>query len=264
MTRASALYSLASGVFMAWGTICVGFGGGCWLVVVLLVAGAVFGYWQIIGRPFSFNAMLNTQLLAQVLDHPQELTSSASSTARCSISIRASSTIIRWPRGEYDTTRCAPTRPRSGAGTRPKLSPQEKLSYDIALWADDRALADEKYPWLGADGQAYPVNQAFRHPEGPAEFPALAARDQERQAGAALCRAPAGDGEGAGRGVDADVARQAGLGVVPPDFIVDDDIDQMKALIADRSRRTTCWSPIWRRNRRTAVRSLGRTRRDGN
>jgi uncharacterized protein (DUF885 family) len=205
---------------------------GLLLVVVLLVAGAVYGYWQIVGRPFSFNAMLNAQALEQVIGHPQELTSVGivDGTFLDFHSGKLDPYSLQDRQREYDFARRSETEIKRW--DRSKLSPQEQLSYDIALWTDARALADEKYPWLGADGQAYPVNQAFGIQKNLPNFllsqhaiknAKLARRYVERL----RAMGPVLDA------VDADVTRQARLGVVPPDFIVDDDIDQMRALIAD-------------------------------
>jgi uncharacterized protein (DUF885 family) len=111
------------------------------------------------------------------------------------------------------------------------LTPQEQLSYDIAVWSYDRALSGRKYPWIGANGQAYPVNQAFGVQKELPNF--LLSQHLIRNARLARhyvdrLNAAAGVLDA----VNADVARQAKLGVVPPDFVVDDSIDQMKTLIA--------------------------------
>jgi uncharacterized protein (DUF885 family) len=204
---------------------------GLLVVVVLLVAGAVFGYWQLIGQPFSFNAMLNTQLLEQGLDHPQILTSigAIDGTALDFHSGKLDDYSLKARKKEYDTVRANEAAIK--AWDRSKLSPQEQLSYDIAVWEYDRALADEKYPWLGANGQPYPVNQAFGIQKELPNF----LLSQHAITNAKLARRYVDRLSAMAHILDAvntDVARQATLGVVPPDFIVDDDIDQMKTLIA--------------------------------
>jgi len=130
---------------------------------------------------------------------------------------------------EYDTLRADEAAIKSW--DRSKLSPQEKLSYDIAVWEYDRELANQKYPWLGANGQAYPVNQAFGIQKELPNF----LLSQHAIKNAKLARRYVDRLRAMAKVLDAvngDVARQATLGVVPPDFVVDDDIDQMKTLIA--------------------------------
>jgi uncharacterized protein (DUF885 family) len=205
---------------------------GLLVVVLLLVAGAVFVYWQIVGQPFSFNAMLNTQLIEQGIDHPQELTSIGviDGTVLDFHSGKLDDYSLGARRKEYDTVRADEAAIK--AWDRSKLSPQEQLSYDIAMWEYDRELANAKYPWLGANGQAYPVNQAFGIQKNLPNF--LLSQHQIKNA--KLARRYVDRLRAMARvldTVDGDVARQARLGVVPPDFIVDDDIDQMRALIAD-------------------------------
>lgn len=201
------------------------------VVVVLLIGAGIVGYWQIVGQPFSFNAMLNRQALADVIDRPQLLTSVAvlDGTMLDFHSGKLDPYSLADRQRTYDRTRAYEAQVK--AWDRSKLTRQEQLSYDIAVWGDDRELADEKYPWLGANGQAYPVNQAFGIQKGLPNFllsqhqitnAKLARRYVDRlHAMAAVLDA-----------VNADVARQAKAGVVPPDFIVDDSIDQMKTLIA--------------------------------
>jgi uncharacterized protein (DUF885 family) len=201
------------------------------VVVLLLAGGAVWGYWEIIGQPFSFNAMLNTQALEEIPDHPQVLTSLGV----------IDGTILDFHSGKLDRyglderareyARARQDEAEVKAWDKTKLSPQERISWEIAVWNDDRELANAKYPWLGADGWAYPVNQAFGIQKDLPNF--LLSQHQIKNAKLArryverLRAIPA-----VLDAVNADVARQARLGVVPPDFIVDDDIAQMTGLIA--------------------------------
>src|SRR5204863_8744839 len=84
---------------------------------------------------------------------------------------------------------------------------------------------------LGANGQLYPVNQAFGIQKDLPNF--LLSRHQIRNA--KLARSYVDRLRATGPVLDAvtaDVHRQATLGVIPPDFIIDDNIDQIKTLIA--------------------------------
>jgi uncharacterized protein (DUF885 family) len=204
---------------------------GLLLLVVALVAAGIWGYWVVIGRPFSFNAMLNRQALSEVFDYPQALTSVGviDGTWLDFHSGKLNRYSLYERQKGYDTARKNEAEIKSW--DRASLSPQEQLSYDIVLWADDRVLANEKYPWLAASGQAYPVNQAFGIQKDLPNF----LLSQHRISNAKLAshyvdrlRAMAG----VLSAVDADVARQAKDGVVPPDFIIDDSIAQMQSLTA--------------------------------
>jgi uncharacterized protein (DUF885 family) len=204
---------------------------GLLLAVVLIAAAALWAYWHYVGRPFSFNAMLNRQAVAQVFDYPQELSSLGliDGTILDDHSGKLDEYSLAARQRRYDRTRADEAEVRSWDKT--TLDHQDRLSWEIAVWGDERRLANAKYPWLGADGQAYPVNQAFGIQKDLPNFllsqhkivnAKLAHRYVER------LRAMAGVLDA----VNADVARQARLGVVPPDFIVDDSVAQMQALIA--------------------------------
>lgn len=201
------------------------------LAVVLALAGAGYGYVRFIGTPLSFDALLNEQALAMVIHYPQRLTS---------LGILDGAFIDGWS-GRLDPysleerqqnfDRARRFEAEVKAWDRSKLSRPDQLSYDIALWNYDRQLAGEKYPWAGANGQAYPVNQAFGIQKNLPNF--LLSQHQIKNARLARhyldrLRAMAAVLDA----VNADVARQAKLGVVPPDFVIDDSVDQMKTLIA--------------------------------
>src|ERR1700679_2818065 len=201
------------------------------VVLLLLIAGGIFGYWQLVGQPFSFNAMLNTQALGEVLDRPEILTSVGvlDGTALDFHSGKLDSYSLKDRQRQYDRTRAEEAQVKSW--DRSKLTRQEQLSYDIAIWNDERELADAKYPWLGANGQAYPVNQAFGIQKGLPNF----LLSQHQITNAKLARHYVDRLRAMAKvldAVNADVARQAKAGVVPPDFIIDDSIAQMNTLIA--------------------------------
>ena len=204
---------------------------GLLLLVVLITAAGIAGYWIVIGRPFSFNAMLNRQALEEVWSRPQALTS---------VGV-LDGTLLDFHSGRLDPyslgaqqdayKRIERDEAEIKQWDRSSLSPQDQLSYDIAVWQYGRALDDRKYPWLAADGQAYPVNQAFGIQKDLPNF----LLSQHQITNARLARNYVKRIEAMAQVldfVDADVARQARMGVVPPDFIIDDDIDQMRALIA--------------------------------
>jgi uncharacterized protein (DUF885 family) len=204
---------------------------GLLVVVVLIVAAGIVGYWFVVGRPFSFNAMLNRMALEEVLQHPEALTSVGvvDGTLLDFHSDKLEPYSLDAQRKEYE--REAADQAEIKDWDKASLSPQEQLSYDIVLWSADRQLSNEKYPWLAADGQAYPVNQAFGIQKELPNF----LLSQHAITNAKLARNYVKRLEALAKVmsyVDADVARQAKLGVIPPDFIIDDSIGQMQTLIA--------------------------------
>ncbi|HTQ14614.1 MAG TPA: DUF885 domain-containing protein [Rhizomicrobium sp.] len=214
--------------------------------VLLLAGGALWLYWVGIGQPFSFNAMLNTQAIGQLLDQPQTLSSVGvlDGTILDFHSGRLDDYGLGARQREYDRTRADEAEVR--AWDKSKLDPQERLSWEIAVWNDERRLADRKYPWLGADGAVYPVNQAFGIQKNLPNF----LLSQHRITNAKLARNYVARLRAMARvldAVDADVARQAKLGVIPPDFIIDDSIVQMQALIAgDPARNVLVQNLAWK------------------
>jgi len=201
------------------------------LLLLVIVGGAGFAYVFVWTYPLKFNWLLDRQAVSYVIGHPEAMTEigvidgswvdfHSGKLDPYSLDERAA-TFARVHGNEAEIK----------AWDRAKLGPQEQLSYDIVLWTYDRALDDEKYPWLGANNSLYPINPAFGIQKELPNFllsshplkNALLARhyvERLRAMGPLL------------DAVTADVGRQAKLGVIPPDFIVDGSIDQMKALIA--------------------------------
>ncbi|MGD0190005.1 MAG: DUF885 domain-containing protein [Rhizomicrobium sp.] len=200
-------------------------------LVVVALAGAGFVYVKAIGVPFTFNEMLNRQAVAFVWDRPQILTS---------LGLLDGTSIDNWS-GTLDAYSLQ-ARDKDYAledsdeaaikkWDKSSLGKQEQLSYDIAVWDYDRELSGRKYPWAGANGQAYPVNQAFGVQKELPNF----LLSQHAITNARLARHYVDRLRAMAEvldAVNADVARQAKLGVVPPDFVIDDSVDQMKTLIA--------------------------------
>lgn len=201
------------------------------LFLILLVVGGYWGYRTVWGTPLTFDTLLNRQAVMVLLDHPQYLTS---------IGI-IEGTVADYHSGKLDpyslqarADELAQVRKFESqikAWDRNTLSPQEQLSYDIILWGYDRRLSQEKFPWLGAGGSLYPVNQAFGEQKELPNF----LMSQHQITNAKLARNYVSRIKAMASIIDAidkDVARQADLGVVPPDFIIDRSVEQMKALIA--------------------------------
>ncbi len=206
--------------------------------LLVLLAGGYLAYTTVWGTPLKFNWLLNRQAVSYVFDHPEALTQIGAIDGSW-IDFH-SGKLDPYSLGErqdgYDRARKFADEVKTW--DRSKLSPQEQLSYDIALWSYGRALSDEKYPWLGANDSPYPVNQAFGIQKELPNFllsthqitNAMLARhyvDRLRAMGPVL------------DAVASDVDRQAKLGVIAPDFIIDDCIDQMQSLIAPEPAKNT-------------------------
>lgn len=206
------------------------------LKIVLLIALIGGGYWlyrTAWGTPFSFDMLLNRQAVFAVLERPQLLTSvgiidgswfdfHSGKLDPYSLEARA-----------HDVAQAKAYIAEIKAWDRAALTPQEQLSYDIALWSYERQLESEKFPWIGAGGDLYPVNQAFGAQKELPNF--LMSRHQIRNA--KLARHYVERLQAMGTILDAiekDVARQAQQGVIAPDFIIDASVEQMKALIASK------------------------------
>ncbi|MGA7711414.1 MAG: DUF885 domain-containing protein [Rhizomicrobium sp.] len=210
---------------------------GAALIGVLLLIGAGYiVYATVWGTPLRFNDLLDRQAIVEAMDSPQTLTQvgvidgawydfSSGKLDRYSLAERQK---------RFERTRKFDA--EIAAWNRDKLSPQQQLSYDIIRWGYARSLADQKYPWLGANGQLYPVNQAFGIQLRLPNF----LLSTHQISNARLARHYVERLRAMGRVLDAvrdDVARQAKASVIPPDFVIDASIAQMKALIASPAMR---------------------------
>jgi len=201
------------------------------IFLLAVVLSAAFIAWNVWLTPFKFNWLLDRQALAFVLDHPQELTQigAIEGTIVDTHSGKLDPYSLDERQKGFDTARRYEAEIK--AWDRAKLDSQEQLSYDIVLWTYDRALADEKYPWLGADTDVYPINPAFGVQKNLPNFllsshPITNAKLARNYVSRLRAMGPLLDA------VTADVERQARMGVIAPDFIIAGNIDQMKSLIA--------------------------------
>lgn len=206
------------------------------LKIALLIALIGGGYWlyrTVWGTPFSFDTLLNRQAIFALLERPQLLTSvgiidgswfdfHSGKLDPYSLEARA-----------HDLAQAKAYIAEIKTWDRASLTPQEQLSYDIALWTYERELESEKYPWIGEGGDLYPVNQAFGAQKDLPNF----LMSQHQISNAKLARHYVERLKAMGEKLDAiekDVARQAQQGVIAPDFIIDASVEQMKTLIASK------------------------------
>jgi uncharacterized protein (DUF885 family) len=208
------------------------------IVLLALIAGGVLVYTTVWGTPFKFNWLLDRQAVAVVIDKPEILTQLGA----------VDGTWFDFHSGKLDEYSLAQRQKdidqlrrfegEIKAWDRAKLSAQEQLSYDIALWFYDSQLADAKYDWLGAGGSVYPVNPAFGIQKELPNF----LLSSHQIGNAKLARNYVSRLKAMGPVLDAvtaDLARQQQRGVIAPDFIIDGSIDQMKTLIAPEPAKNT-------------------------
>jgi len=205
---------------------------GLLVLALLLLAGSGYVVYRTVwGTPLRFSDLLMRQAADYVLERPQLLTQ---------IGI-LDGAWYDFSSGKLDPYSLAERRRRFAqlrrfeaelaAWDRSGLSEEDKLSYDTVHWSNVRALADEKYPWLGADNKPYPVEPVFGvQKELPFFLLTVHQIKNERLARHYVERLKA-----LGSIIDAvrlDVERQAREGVIAPDFVIDASVVQMKALIA--------------------------------
>jgi len=201
------------------------------LALLAIVAAGYFVYREVWGTPLRFRELLLRQAVEQLYDSPQELTQAGIIDGRWYDF--SSGGLDRYSL-EARKHRFARTRrfdAELAAWNRADLSPQDQMSYDIIRWSYSRILADEKYPWLGANNRPYPVEPAFGVQKQLPNF--LLSTHQIKNP--RLARHYVSRLKAVGPIIDAvraDVERQAQLGVIAPDFVIDGSIAQMKALIS--------------------------------
>ena len=202
----------------------------CVAAAFAAVAFSYLVYATLFGTPLSFGALLDRQAAIVLLQQPELLVQTGivdgSWLDFTNGNLGAYSLQARSER--YEQLR--EFRAEIQQWDRSKLRPQEQLSYDMLVWSYSRSLANERYGWLGADGDLYPVNQAFGVQKSlPNSFLSDYSIVNARSARNYVARLVA-----MGALLDAlrnDVERQARLGVIPPDFVIDDCISQMNSLI---------------------------------
>ncbi|MGQ0741500.1 MAG: DUF885 domain-containing protein [Alphaproteobacteria bacterium] len=202
------------------------------LAAVVLVAGYA-GYRTVWGKPFSFNMLLDRQAAFFLLENPQTLTGLGLVDGTWLDFHSGKLDEYSLEKRERDNDRLRGYVAEIKEWDRDRLDPQEQLSYDIALYFYETQLGYEKFDWLGANGDLYPTNQFFGIHTGLPDFlsfshvvrNAKTARnyvERMRAIGAVIDNA------------NADVARQASLGIVPPDFSIDKTIEQINNFLAPK------------------------------
>jgi uncharacterized protein (DUF885 family) len=203
------------------------------LVLLALLSCGYVVYRTVWGAPLRFKDLLLRQAIEQIRDSPQLMTQVGIIDGKWYdfSSDKLDEYSLKERKHRFAQTRRFDA--ELAAWNRADLSREDQLSNDIIRWTYSRVLADEKYPWLGADNKPYPVEPAFGIQKQLPEF--LLSTHQIKNA--RLARHYVARLKAIGPVIDAareDVERQARLGVIAPDFVIDGSIAQMKALIAPR------------------------------
>jgi uncharacterized protein (DUF885 family) len=198
-------------------------------VVLCLLSYAV--YRTVWGMPFTFDQLLLRQAVIEAFDSPQTLTQYGVTDGKwydfTSGKLDDYSPEARQRRFE----RTYRFQAELAQWDRASLSPQDRLSYDIVRWSYARRVAEAQYPWLGENGALYPVNQAFGIQIALPNFLMSTHQIQNgmlarRYVSRLWAMGPVLDAVGR------DVERQAHMGVIAPDFVIDESVGEMRALIA--------------------------------
>jgi len=201
------------------------------VLMVALVAAGYVGYRELIGTPFTFNTLLDRQLAYFLLDDPETLTSLGIVDGTWLDFHSGKLTEYSLAKRAHDYDRLRGYIAEIKEWQHDELNPQEQISYDMALETYGHFLDYEKFPWLAANGDLYPVNQIggiqntlltfmqFQHKISNA----LTARNYIERLKAIGAKLDA---------VEKDLERQAALGVVPPDFILDKTSAGMATFLA--------------------------------
>lgn len=127
--------------------------------------------------------------------------------------------------------------PKLRAINRQGLSGRDLTQYDTVVWFAEHCAEAEKFPFVGVDSYDYPVTYVISQLTGAyQEVPdALATKHvvETRQD----CEAYLDRLNDFGRAMTDEIVRakeNAGRGIVPPDFVIDKALAQLKALAAER------------------------------
>jgi uncharacterized protein (DUF885 family) len=201
------------------------------VLALVLIVGGYAGYRTLSGKPFAFNHLLDRQLAYFLLDDPETLTSlgmvdggwldfHSDSLTELSLAKRAS-----------DAARLHRYIAQIKEWDRAELDPQEQISYDMALQVFEAFASYDKYDWLGANGDLYPINQIGGIHIGLPNFMQF----QHKVSNGLTARNYVSRLRAMGVKIDAaekDLVRQASLGVVPPDFILDKTISGLTSFLS--------------------------------
>lgn len=203
------------------------------ILLVIAVVGGYAGYRTVWGKPFGFNTLLDRQLAFFLLENPQTLTSLGLIDGTWFDFHSGKLDEYSLAKREHDYKVLHGYIAQIKEWNRNDLTPQEQISYDITTEFFNHNLQYEKFPWLGAGGDLYPTNQFMGAQTGYPDFMQF----QHVVRNAKTARHYVDRLNGIGERIDqvnADIQRQAGLGVIPPDFSVDKTIEELNSFLAPK------------------------------
>jgi uncharacterized protein (DUF885 family) len=201
------------------------------VLLVLLVVAGYGGYRTLVGKPFAFNHLLDRQLAYFLLDDPELFTSLGVVDGGWLDFHSGQLTEYSLAKRAHDNQRLHEYLAEIREWDRSALDPQEQISYDMSLQVFETFASYEKFDWLGAGGDLYPVNQISGMHIGLPNFMQF----QHKVSNGLTARNYVSRLRAIGPKIDAveqDIARQAKAGVVPPDFIVDKTISGLTSFLA--------------------------------
>lgn len=200
------------------------------LCAVLLAAGAVA--WNLFGRPFSFNLLVDRQSIAFAMRSPEIMTSVGLVTGGPldRHSNRLNDVSLAQRDSDYAFTEKL-LRELDSYRDPKSYSGQTAITYQVWRRNLSDNLAYKRFPWVSRAGFTYAADQFWAAPTGIAVF----LQTQHPVTSKELAQDYVARIRASGRKLDdigKEVERQAGLGVIPPDFIIRKTLDSMRSFTA--------------------------------
>ncbi len=198
-------------------------------VLGLVVLAAGYGTYIVFINP-SLHMTVNKQTFAMLLDNPELITQLGAIEGGMLDFHSGKLSDASWERREQELARTRENVAEIEAYDPSDLGEQEKLTREVMIWFYGASLAYADIPW-SQGGSPYPVNQMFGVQNGFPRFMAfIHVVRNEKTARNYVARLNA-------VGVKFDqvigvVTKQAELGDVPPTFVIDKVVAEMKGFIA--------------------------------
>jgi uncharacterized protein (DUF885 family) len=198
-------------------------------VLTLVVIGAGYGTYIVFINP-SLHMTVNKQTFAMLMDNPEMLTQLGAIEGSIIDFHSGKLSDVSWEQRDRDQKRVEENLSQIEAYEPAKLEGQEKLTREVMIWFYESSLAYKDIAWSNGGGP-YPVNQMFGIQNGFPRFMSFThVVKNEKTARTYVERLNA-------VGVKFDqvigvVRKQAELGDVPPTFVIDKVLTEMKGLVA--------------------------------
>lgn len=208
-------------------------------VLGLVAAGAIYGAYIVFINP-SLHMTVNKQTFAMLMDNPELLTQIGAIEGGILDFHSGKLSDASWEQRARDQKRIEDNLAEIEAYEPASLQGQEKLTREVMIWFYESSLAYKDIAWSNG-GEPYPVNQMFGVQNGFPRFMAFThVVNNEKTARNYVSRLNA-------VGVKFDqvigvVRKQAELGDVPPTFVIDKVLTEMKGLIAQPAKESPLYT----------------------